>query len=91
MQKKVLHNQSLLDFVLQHCGTLESLIEIAWQNNISASNDIVPGTLLTIPENSIFDDKIVSFYQSRGVVPATGKIESVEKSEAFAYEFAIRF
>lgn len=68
----VYHNQSLLDFTLQRCGSLQSLLMIALENNISITSKIVPGNYLKIPSNIIKDDEIVEFYSDRNHVPAGG-------------------
>ena len=48
MQVEVLHNQSLLDLALQHTGTIESIFELAMLNNLSITDDVVAGKVLTI-------------------------------------------
>ena len=39
MQKTLLHNQSLLDFTLHHCGTLNGIVQMAVENNIGIAAD----------------------------------------------------
>ena len=38
MQKTLLHNQSLLDFTLHHCGTLQGIVGMAVENNIGITD-----------------------------------------------------
>lgn len=70
MQKQVLHNQSLLDFALHHCGKLESLFELCLVNGISATDEITPGTLLVVPDTTDKADDIVNFYKFKKIEPA---------------------
>jgi hypothetical protein len=72
MQKQVLHNQSLLDFTLHHCGKLESLFEMCLVNSISLTAEINPGTFLEVPDTADKDDDIVNFYKFKNIEPACG-------------------
>ena len=63
MQVVVLHNQSLLDLALQHTGTIESIFELAMLNNLSITDDVVAGKVLTIPRK---EDKACNCFYARG-------------------------
>ena len=69
---KVLHNQSLLDFTLQHCGTLDALFQTAITNSISITSEIVSGSELLIPVDALVDNDILQFYSIKGIKPAFG-------------------
>ena len=71
MLKPVLHNQSLYDFAVQHCGSVSAVIAIAVANGISPTAPIAPGTELIVPDDAILDNDIVSFYEYKKVLPAT--------------------
>ena len=91
MQKVVLHNQSLLDFTLNHCGSLESILLIAIANHLSITDELTPGQILTIPNNVIVDTDIRDYYYEKNIKPAGGYPKKDKKHYAFAYEFAIQF
>jgi len=71
MQQTVLHNQSLLDFTLHHCGKLESLFALAISNGVSVTSEIVPGTLLDVPKTLDKADDIVNFFKFKNIEPAS--------------------
>ncbi|AMA48997.1 hypothetical protein [Flavobacterium covae] len=91
MQKTVLHNQSLIDFTLHHCGTLDGIMAMAVENNISITEILTPGQVLTIPNEIIKDIDIVGFYETKRVIPASGfnTLENEALQNMFAYEFPI--
>ena len=78
MQKTLLHNQSLLDFTLHHCGTLQSIIDVAIENKINITDTLAAGTNLTLPNGTVKDNEIVSFYYDKKIIPACGYIEEIE-------------
>lgn len=67
----VLHNQSLLDFAIQHTGNAQNAFEIAMANGISISDDISSGSNLIIPDSVVMDVDIRNYYQSKAIQPAT--------------------
>lgn len=81
MQKPLLNNQSLLDFTLHHCGTLQSIIDVAIENKINITDTIAPGTVLTLPSEIVKDNEIVSFYYDKKIIPACGYVEEPEIDE----------
>jgi hypothetical protein len=70
MQKQVLHNQSLLDFTVHHCGKFDSLVALAISNGISPTAEILPGTLLEVPDTIDKADDIVNFFMVKNIEPA---------------------
>ena len=64
MQVVVLHNQSLLDLALQHTGTIESVFELAMLNNLSITDDVVAGKVLTIRHRK--EDTACNCFYARG-------------------------
>ena len=71
MQVEVLHNQSLLDLALQHTGTIESIFELAMLNNLSITDDVVAGKVLTIPTETFTNNDILTYYIAKKIKPAT--------------------
>ena len=92
MQKTLLHNQSLLDFTLHHCGTLNGIVQMAVENNIGIADFLSAGSVLSVPNGISKDEQIVEFYENKKLIPACG-FNTLELSNAlddmFAYEFAI--
>ncbi|WP_295668637.1 hypothetical protein [uncultured Mucilaginibacter sp.] len=70
MQKTVFHNQSLIDFSLNHCGCLDSLLMVALANGLSITDDLVAGQVLTIPSDAIIDTTIRDYFYAKNVIPA---------------------
>ncbi|SHK69886.1 hypothetical protein [Epilithonimonas mollis] len=67
----VLHNQSILDFAIQHTGSVANAFEIAKANGLAISDNLVPGMELIIPGTSENDTDILNYYTSKVIQPAT--------------------
>ncbi|MFJ1492532.1 hypothetical protein [Capnocytophaga canis] len=75
MQIVILHNQSLLDTCLQHTGTIESLFELALANDLSVTDDLTAGQVLSLPlseGDGTKDKDILNYYTAKNIQPATG-------------------
>jgi len=72
MQKVVLHNQSFIDFVLHHTGTLDDALKIASANQMSLTDKLVPGTVLFLPDDCVINTTIRDYFYNKNWVPATG-------------------
>lgn len=57
---EVKDNQTLYDFTLQHCGSMEALVEVARLNGLSVTDEITPGQSLQVPEP--YNKVLVNFY-----------------------------
>ncbi len=68
----VLYKQSLLDVILQLTGAMDSLVSVAHHNNISVTDDLVPGQKISFPEDVSLDEDILNYYQAKKIKPATG-------------------
>jgi hypothetical protein len=69
MTVKVKQGQSLLDIAIQHCGTAESVYDLAIANGLSITDELVPGQLLNLP--AVTDKKTVSYFDTNEIKPAT--------------------
>ena len=67
----VLHNQSLLDFAIQHTGSVDNAFAIAKENGLAVSDVLTPGTELIIPESIENDSAVLNYYVAKKVQPAT--------------------
>jgi hypothetical protein len=63
--------QTVLDIAMQYCGDTGKSLEICLLNNISITEDLVPGTVLKMPDVVIDKEKIVREFADRLIVPAS--------------------
>ena len=66
----VQEGQSLFDIAIQTCGAVSAVAIIAGLNGLSVTDEIVPGTIVNLPE--IVDSPVSEFYRLNRLVPATG-------------------
>lgn len=89
MVATVLYKQSLLDVVLQLTGSISSLVEVAHHNNISITDDLVPGQKINIPRDVVVDNEIRNYYTAKEIKPATGMSKEdrivADKPEGISY------
>lgn len=71
MQFKVLYNQNLLDFAIQHTGSVANAFLIAVANNMAVSDVLVAGSELIVPDGVVKDTDILNYYSSKAIQPAT--------------------
>ena len=77
----VLHNQTLLDFAIQHTGNVTNAFEIAMANSISVSDELIAGSTLIIPATVVNDTDVLQYYASRAIQPATDITQYGESEE----------
>jgi hypothetical protein len=65
----VQQGQNMMDIAIQHCGDARSLFDLAVLNDLSATDEVAPGTDLKIPTPA--QPGIVAYFQNGGYVPAT--------------------
>ena len=53
-------HQTLLDFAVQHAGSVEALLPVAQLAGISPTEEVAPGTLLQA--GNVLDIKVVAFF-----------------------------
>lgn len=64
--------QSLYDISIQETGTAENAISIAIANDLSLTDDLIAGSLLSIPDGIGIDNKVKSYFDLRSLKPASG-------------------
>ena len=79
MEKIILNNQSILDFALQHTGSVENSFAIAIANGFSVSDILSIGSSAEIPENVIQNPDVLNEYKAKKIEPATGQAISEEE------------
>lgn len=72
---KVTQNQSILDICLMAYGNLDSVMALLVANDLSITDELVPGMELKIPEVDTADTDIVNFYNRKSIKPATAFTE----------------
>lgn len=81
MQIKVLHNQTLLDISIYLFGTAVGAMSLAIENDISLTDDLEVGTVLNVPENSDFGQRLIAeYFQNKSLKPATKIVGKILKS-----------
>lgn len=78
MKITVLHNQTLADIAVRHCGTMEALGDIAILNNISITDNPKSGQLIELPNKDYGSQEVVNFFASNRIDPATALTENDE-------------
>lgn len=83
MVNTVQQGQSLLDIAVQHGGHADAAISIALANDISVTDDIMPGTQLIIPQ--IINPQMVAFFNRYKIVPATNDTAISRRKRGIGY------
>lgn len=66
-----LHNQTLSDIAIRHCGTMEALADIAILNNISITENPTPGQLIELPTKDYGNQEVINNFSANKIDPAT--------------------
>jgi hypothetical protein len=69
---RVLKNQSLFDLSIQSYGSIEAVIDMALENDLSVTDELETGAEINTPELSITRMAIVRYYERNKIKPATG-------------------
>lgn len=78
MKITALHNQSLLDVAIRHCGTVEAVLDIAVLNNISITDDLILGQLIELPNKDYGSQEVINFFETNKIDPATALTQDDE-------------
>lgn len=62
MKVVVVNSQSFFDLANQVLGSADTAFELAHYNNMSVTDDLVPGTVIEIPTESALIDEDVALY-----------------------------
>lgn len=79
---RIMERQSLLDIALQECGNIEAAFDIALINKLSVT-DYVPLFLVEIPQDTEVDEKVLNYYTSLSLRPATSPVLEVDLSDEY--------
>lgn len=84
-----LHNQSVFDFLLMHTGSVAGAVSFAKANDISVTDDLIPGQKYVIPNGIAIDEDILNYYIQNKFVPATGNMVNIIETDFGIGEMAI--
>ena len=74
----VIQNQSLLDLAIQGYGTIATMVQLAFDNGLSVTDELPPGFVLELPPYEGANAEIADFFKKKGIVPATEINQEVE-------------
>lgn len=69
METKALNNQSLFDLAIQSSGSVEAVIGLMVDNEMSLTASLEPGEVLLNPE--VAESQTKEYYETKGLTPAT--------------------
>lgn len=73
--------QNLFDVALIAAGSADAVFDIAWQNSLSVTDELLPGTELQL--NALPSSNTVNLYQVYSISPATA-IDSIDFASTIA-------
>jgi hypothetical protein len=73
METKVIAEQSLFDIAILVGGSIESVFDIAMQNNLSITGEMSAGQ--TVATSQIEGNQITDYYRVKGIMPTTGSVD----------------
>ncbi|WP_264520397.1 hypothetical protein [Flavobacterium sp. N1994] len=85
------HNQSLLDIAVQECGSVFAAFDLAVANEISVTEELVPGQKIIIPNSDNTFEQVANYFKKNNIVVGT---KYTEPTVSFGFpegEFPISF
>ena len=83
---KILSLQTFLDVSIQYFGVVDYAFAIALANNRNITDTLISGEVIDIPTDFKTDIKVLQYYNSRGIIPATGiPAQAVNNNYQFPY------
>jgi hypothetical protein len=83
--------QTLFDVAIQEYGTTEAAVDIAWQNDLSLTDAVAAGTLLSMPRGLTVNRTMQVWCREQGVSPATARDAGGVTTGVFTPEFTEEF
>ena len=71
MEYIVKYGQNFLDIALQELGSIEGVLILARDNNLSITADLEIGQIIKVDITKIIDKKVVEYYQNNKIIVAT--------------------
>ena len=84
------NNQSILDIALQVSGSAEDAFDLAFENDLSVTEDLMSGHILSVIP--VTNRRVVDYYQSNSIFPATATMtDTTEFNGIFDITFDTTF
>lgn len=87
----VISNQSLFDIAIQECGTVSAVLDIAMANNISITQELIPGQKIKIPLTDKVNKDVINYFKGKRQAIATQSFIPSEDNSEYLYQFPIVF
>lgn len=63
-------HQCLLDIAMQTKGGIDTLFEFANANELSITDNLIPGKYLLVPDVEVTDKRVFQYLRDNGIFPA---------------------
>ncbi|MDX2304604.1 MAG: hypothetical protein NW226_17480 [Microscillaceae bacterium] len=83
--------QNVINVALQHYGSQEGIVKLCLDNDLELTEIIHPGRELLIDESKVISQAIVSYYQAKGIIVATGTETDAINLADCSFEFSNEF
>jgi hypothetical protein len=80
METTVLNKQSCFDIAMSYFGTVQAVFDIAIINDISITDELIPGQLIKLPNKDYGFKEIVKHYRAEKIQPATSGFNTEDTS-----------
>lgn len=75
----VAQSQSMFDLAVQEYGTPLAVLTLAFENGLSVTDELEPGSLLALPFYEGTKTDVAAYYAKKSILPSTGQIEDLEE------------
>lgn len=83
MKTKVIAEQSLFDIAIMAGGSIESVFDIALQNDLSITAEMSAGQ--TVTTSGIKGNEITDYYRVKGILPTTFSSQEIYTLSGIGY------
>lgn len=83
METKVIAEQSLFDIAILAGGSIESVFDIALQNDLSITGEMSAGQ--TVSTSQIEGNQITDYYRVKGIMPTTFSSQEIFTLSGLGY------
>lgn len=85
--------QTLFDIAIETSGSVASIFELAADNDLSITSDVVPGSIIEYDESVVFDGNVLNYYQKYRHRSVSGILEEENEGIDFMgieFDFIVR-
>ncbi|SNA83445.1 hypothetical protein DK150_550083 [Flavobacterium psychrophilum] len=93
MKITITKNQSLFDVAIQEFGSALAVVDLAFENNLSVTDLLVPGQKIIITKSDYKDNEVFDYFKNINKKIATGfqPKKAKESNYGFPYGFPLQF